>query len=344
MLILVAITLVFPFFLRNMSLPIPSRDIIGYYGSYLGMMIAVIYLLATGATRPRLAALFLIGGTAPSLLVADVNSSQLYRWMGWVLMLASAGPLFQGAKALQFRAGAWMVCMRLIIACTILAIASLVTGVNFGGRGGFSGVMSHSMIMAPIAAIGGLHFLERFLLRPTLAGAGLSGSTIVLLLACGSRGALLGFAFGAIWLLMGLKGRSRAAILACFLLLGGVFVLIGPGYANIHDNSLTQHLINKGLQDTRSWLWEARLREFNDHPVFGVGFGRQLLGRGEGDFVEPGSSYLAILSMTGAVGVLGWFPLLASLLYLMRRCRRLMPAQEWIAMLAPGVFFFVHLM
>ncbi|RMF07948.1 MAG: hypothetical protein D6763_11090, partial [Alphaproteobacteria bacterium] len=33
-----------------------------------------------------------------------------------------------------------------------------------------------------------------------------------------------------------------------------------------------------------------------------------------------------------------------SLLYLMRRCRRLMPAQEWIAMLAPGVFFFVHLM
>lgn len=59
--------------------------------------------------------------------------------------------------------------------------------------------------------------------------------------------------------------------------------------------------------NSRGSKWDARIEEFAGSPVFGVGFSAQDPdGKDEYDkrngTIEPGSSWLAVLSMTGAVG------------------------------------------
>ena len=71
-------------------------------------------------------------------------------------------------------------------------------------------------------------------------------------------------------------------------------------------------LSHKGTNDTRGELWEYRIAEFRSSPVLGIGFQQQRLYREDsnGEFIEPGSGYLAIVAMTGTVGAIGFIGLL----------------------------------
>lgn len=58
-------------------------------------------------------------------------------------------------------------------------------------------------------------------------------------------------------------------------------------------------------ENSRNHLWDTRLNEFVDSPIFGVGFSAQLInGRSVTGRTESGSGWLSILSQTGFVGFL----------------------------------------
>ncbi len=79
---------------------------------------------------------------------------------------------------------------------------------------------------------------------------------------------------------------------------------------NINNSDLTNSISNRGIDNTREELWHDRILEFNSSPFFGVGFSAQdnsLKGKlsfniSNDGKVEPGSTYLMILSMTGLLG------------------------------------------
>jgi O-antigen ligase len=78
---------------------------------------------------------------------------------------------------------------------------------------------------------------------------------------------------------------------------------------------------DRGLQNTRESLWKQRLKEFNDRPVFGVGFASEDNGlvdirkKDKSGKIEPGSSYLMILSMTGFAGAISILFFLSKILF-----------------------------
>lgn len=111
------------------------------------------------------------------------------------------------------------------------------------------------------------------------------------------------------------------------------------------DSMFTEVLRSKSTRDTRTWLWDARLQEFKESPVVGIGFARTRYGRisTEGDYIEPGSSYLAILSMTGLAGGIGWFVLFGAFGAAYVRDAASVPKLDRLLIAAVAAFFGVHL-
>lgn len=67
---------------------------------------------------------------------------------------------------------------------------------------------------------------------------------------------------------------------------------------------------HNSLTSSRDAKWDARINEFLDNPVFGIGFATQTHYTPDDDEawikttgnIEPGSSWLALLAMTGIIG------------------------------------------
>jgi O-antigen ligase len=73
--------------------------------------------------------------------------------------------------------------------------------------------------------------------------------------------------------------------------------------AGIESKSSTQSEL--GAYGSRTEKWTARLIEFGSSPIVGIGYASvdsRLDDVGVGGVIEPGSSWLAILSMTGIIG------------------------------------------
>lgn len=95
------------------------------------------------------------------------------------------------------------------------------------------------------------------------------------------------------------------------VLLGCVVLLLGNGVT-----SLLLRKINFYTEESFLWsrvpLFDARIQEFLSNPIFGVGYASERIITGFDKFsdwvatgaIEPGSSWLALLSQTGIIGFL----------------------------------------
>jgi len=85
------------------------------------------------------------------------------------------------------------------------------------------------------------------------------------------------------------------------------------------------------------------MQEFRDSPLYGVGLQQQRLWRKRSnrEFLEPGSGYLAVLSMTGIIGAIG-FLWLSFHLFQSLWVRSEIPAAYRDVLRGWMVFFAVH--
>lgn len=241
------------------------------------------------------------------------------RYLFFAVLFVAVSPLICSRYAVRFKANVFRV---IILLCCLISAVSFVCyflGINLvkdlweGGyreytentAGTFGGITSHSMLLGPISGIGVLGALwlastrnRWFYLLALMCGGALlfSASRSSLISTLFASGALIYFSSRN-------KGKNTRRILGIILALIVTFPLWNSALKGV--NAKNGGEITEGVNvNTRASKWEYRIEEWKDSPVFGVGFcavsGRDSVG--VGGKIEPGSSWLALLSMTGLIG------------------------------------------
>ena len=312
-----SVLLVATFFLRASSIPTGLTSQQLFLACNLGLVCSFVYLAGTH----RLAVNGIVFGfvllTLPSLLASEDGKASGMRWIGWLLVVAVVGPLFSNEVRLKLSVLGWT--RKLLLVCAVGSLFLNLAGIRLDGRGVFFGLMGHTMLLAPICALAAIDLFTTGRYKKSRL------QTVLLILCCitcigaGSRGAVIGLTVG---ILTHVAHRKEGLIVVCIaaVALGLVsFVQLTRVTTNkgkeIGGGGVYAELAKKGTNDTRTHLWAARIKEYTSSPVNGVGFQQQRIFRIDTDekFLEPGSGYLAVLSMTGTLGGLGFVCMIAPL-------------------------------
>lgn len=238
----------------------------------------------------------------------------------FALVIVAVSPLIKTdyAKKLRLR-----IFRGIIICCIIIAVVSFFCyflGINMmrsvwdgseindfqtNNSGTFGGITTHSMLLGPISGVAVIactyfalnHNRKFWILAVMCAGS---------LLFAASRASLLATIAGEIVLFYFSSrhfGKMAKRIMQGILILAVTYPLWGGALGGLEAKNKGD--LTEGVNlDSRGEKWEIRLDEWNESPIFGIGFcsvsSRDAVGIG--GIIEPGSSWLAILSMTGIIG------------------------------------------
>lgn len=290
-----------------------------YYGS-LG--IVGVWMFANGGRAHfsmPLIALFLIF-CALSLIV-NQPPSYFRAWgrlAGFAMVVLIMSPMITSFKMSLFRQHLLNVIMWMLVALSVGSFFCYFLGINFFIRndeilaiaaGHFSGLYSHSMLLGPCAALSSIFIFSYFLNER-------KRWQLYILLCClgstflaASRAALAGCLIGLIVSYLRIfRGQiSKAVIVGLSICI--IIVASFPIWGGVTDFVLEKQAANierGGAFNSREGIWNRRMVEIKEHPILGVGFccvdERYTYVNKSTGVIEPGSSWLAIFSMTGFVG------------------------------------------
>ena len=239
----------------------------------------------------------------------------------FVLLYLVASPVLQSEYIRMLRR---KMLFYIIFICVILSIGSFIgyfLGFNFctinlkevtdyqGVAGHFSGLTKQSMYLGPISGISAIYFLDKFLFKKKILYLLLLIGCLGSLLFASSRGAFGATLIGCLSILF-LHSQSKLLFLKKVFIIGLVLLLSFPFWkfaTEALQNKQEIHRNKTEMFDSRTGKVEARFFEFSTHPLLGVGFSA-ILPNGNDSYnkitgtIEPGSSWLGILSMTGVIG------------------------------------------
>lgn len=177
---------------------------------------------------------------------------------------------------------------------------------EYEGVGGwFSGLLAHSMLLGPVAAIASCYLLYLYLQQRKLY-------LLILLIAClgallfaSSRGAIIATIASFLYVfyrLYKIDKKANRNFLYLFIFLFVTFPIWDSALDGIRFKENRGDA--SGTYGSRTRKFEQRINEIESNPFIGIGFSsisqrRQITRSGA---VEPGSSWLATLSMTGIIG------------------------------------------
>ena len=243
-----------------------------------------------------------------------------------ILIIATL-PVFGSVKFFRFRKQ--VLCYALIF-CTIVGASSLICyllGINYMSRGGeiisiehvggFGGLCNHSMTLGPIAAIGSIYALNMMYANNLKKIIRILCFTISMMCLCcvmisGSRSSFLAMLVGIIYVLSYKHSKRFVSIVKIISVIVFLTVAAYPIYAPFMQRVIEKQIINNKMGSvaaSRSDRWEHRLVEFYENPISGVGFA-SIAPKYNKEYVpktgtvESGSSWLAVVSMTGLLGAI----------------------------------------
>ena len=287
---------------------------------YAGVFALPLALTLREVPRFEPEVLLMLMAFAIGSLNAEYREQSLQRWLGLAAAVAAVGPLLRSRTATTMRAAAWKM---IGLGCIITAIASalwVVLPLPTTGWGIFSGISVHPKTLALDATI------AVCLLVAWTTRANAPRTVPLTLVACamivmsGSRASVL-TTLVCILLIAGIRGVRVERLVPGAVLMGALATLVSPLVMNPLESETAQYYRIKGLENSRDHLWAARLSEIEHFPLFGVGVGMaevilpytamasQELATGDTYLsadgkvsIEPGSSWLAVFSMTGFLG------------------------------------------
>jgi O-antigen ligase len=218
------------------------------------------------------------------------------------------------------------------------------------GRGIFCGVMGHSMILGPIAGLVAIRALVRIDERGSTPACAFYFAALVVCALASSRAALAALAAGSfVVVLMRWKKHPVVASLAVAAM--SAFVVAPAGtlavLGSVLPPGLTAGIEEKSWDNSRELHWQARWDEFLSSPLTGVGFASAWTDTvgvdEETGAVETGSSYIAILSMTGLAGGAACSLFVAALVCRVGIWRRRLTQRQLLEFCGLGAFWAVHL-
>ena len=257
-----------------------------------------------------------------ALILANPNPvfKSWIRYGLFVLVYITASPLVINEYAKELRIRVFKGTLFCCTAISAVSFACYFLGINLmrntytgaemldyqtNTAGTFGGITSQSMLLGPISGIATIacSYLamtkdKRFWVLAAMCGGAM--------LFAASRSSLIATLVGEIVLFYfsteSVSKNMKRMILAVLVLLvtnplwnGALEGITAKNKGSIYENINT---------DSRTSKWDMRIAEWKDSPIYGIGFcavsDRDGVG-GKG-MVEPGSSWLAVLSMTGAIG------------------------------------------
>lgn len=279
---------------------------------YTCIFLPIIYLFK--GFKIEIKMLFVILVFLTSILINDIDPkfNSEVRFITWIVMIAMIGPLFYSYHLNLFKEKLLDTFMYVFMILGAISFIYWLVGFPSLGRGHFSGLFGHSMVLAPISSMGTLYAIYRFYKAETnflkYFYLILFLSNFLALVLSASRSALVAVLIALFIFLIFAKLRYKKF----FLFFGVLIGIITNSFIslNLEKSNLTQSIATRGFDNTREILWHDRLLEFKNNPFFGVGFAAQddkidgKIGKKGSDegVIEPGSTYLMILSMTGLLG------------------------------------------
>lgn len=202
--------------------------------------------------------------------------------------------------------------------------ADLVNVVD-GQAGTFSGLFVHSMLMGPLAALTSLLFFHVYLYNKKLIYIILFLIGALATFLSASRGAVMSLVLPIVYsLLFSNKARGKVA----WLLIVSAILAI-PVADRVTTGLIEKQQGNLSAGSTfssRQSKWDNRWDEFNSSPLLGVGFGavdpKYTNDYNANGGIEPGSSHLSVLSMTGLLGFIPYLLIILSAYNVVRRNKR----------------------
>lgn len=287
--------------------------------SYAALLLVALFYLKHGLRFDSLSLAFAI--YLPISVAIDSPPAIFNSWMRlglFALVFFVASPLISSRYATSFRQrifAASLACCALVGAisfvCYFLGI-NLRINVWTGDYaeyletvGAFGGICSHSMLLGPISGVGAIACSYMALTRNKYWWA-IAAMCAGAMLFAASRSSLIATLAGVVTLFYfstkNVGKNTRRIIIAV-----GLLLVTNPLWNSALDGVMkkNQGSIYEGVNySSRTPKWNLRLEEWESSPIFGVGF----CAVSEKDDIaidgkiEPGSSWLAVLSMTGTVG------------------------------------------
>lgn len=334
---------------------IPS---IPYYVTAPLLLGSLYYCVRKGSARNRYAMRFLIF-IPISLLFA--NPDPVFRsWQRlafFLLVFLVASPLFVSEKLTTYRRNCVLVFLR---CCSIIGIISFFAyflGISWmtidedsamfymERAGYFSGITKQSMMLGPIAGLGALLNYSEFestkkkvYLLPLFLCVGSC-------MFAASRSAFIALLLSILFMAYRRYGKVRFIKFAFVCTIVG-FLSFPLWKSGMWGLSMKQqaHEDDTEFFDSRAEKYEYRTREFLSSPIYGVGFAAIDTNTGEvynteTGTIEPGSSWLAVLSMTGIVGFLLFLAVALRAFMILLRMKR---THYSILLASCMLFMFIH--
>ncbi len=299
---------------------------------YLALAILAYRILAYG--RLRLSNIYVALLLFVCLLSLSLNTPPPFlrawqRFGVYSLVLLVASPMMSSAFASSER---YKVLVYFIDICIILSVGSFFAyflGINLFirdsvvldiGAGTFSGLTNHSMVLGPISALSAVYLfsllLKTYGSRESRRGLSRYLLLLSLLLCVGScllsasRAAIGSLLIGCIYVLFRVYRSRISKVIGVLFVTVTIAVVTYPMWKGLTTYVMQKNqknIENGSLLYSRQTRIEGRIAEFKSSPIYGVGYCVVDPRHAGVDIrtgqIEPGSSWLAIASMTGILGL-----------------------------------------
>lgn len=237
------------------------------------------------------------------------------RYVLFLMLMINVSPLF-GSKTLRsYRENIFKITM---YACVFLGVGSFFArflGINYmidfygysdSQTGSFGGLTNQSMALGPIAGIAACYLASRAYKSKRKLDWLLFVMALGAVLFSASRSALMAAIAGIIVTLFRQSGSASKFVqvaIVSFVIAASTFSFWGSALDGVIEKNAGTSSLNV---DSREGLWKERLLDFQESPIYGVGFCAAVhydygVDVASGRF-ESGTSWLIILSMLGIIG------------------------------------------
>lgn len=327
---------------------------------YYGLMAMILFFSFGKITKLNLVFILFILASIFSLLLNDIPSffKSEQRLVIFLIISTLIGPFLVSGKLYNFRIKTFALLNVIIIILSSLSFITYLLGISFpyAANGKIAGLFVHSLTLGPFAGVSVLILFYLIYTKqriqyfsPKILKLCFILSSLSLLISS-SRTSIIAVVIALLFLFYKLNrhqiGKTFKTILSVVFLLfitSPVWFSYASGITDKFDKTDDGTLLS-----SREAHWTARVGEFQTSPVIGVGFGAALIDQSfsigvntDSGTVEPGSSWLALLSMTGIVGfILISLIFLSSLLYLFKNKKDYLGSGILGSIL---IFFIIHM-
>lgn len=302
-------------------------SISGYISNRVGFLylpvccVTLLYVLVGGINK--LEKTFIVMYVAfflSALMSNEITFKPVLRFVLFFIITLLCGPCIYSKRAIIFRALTFRYILILLSILTIGSFFAYFLGINcmqlvlskdvdLSSSGTFSGFYNHSMMLGPLSTLVSIMFFNAYLISKKklfIILFFISASGVVL---SASRASVLALCVPILYTLFIFKDIKKnklfVMLFSCLLLSIPVADRITYGVLQKQENNIN----SGGTFSSRESKWSNRWSEFNESPIFGIGFAT-VDSKNYEDYteysIEPGSTHLSVLSMTGCLGILAY--------------------------------------